>query len=176
MLEHAADIWSALFSLAPISIAMYLGAAALALAGLLGTMVPGLPGLPLIFAAGFLAGWAGHFEIIGWKTLTLLGLLTLAGMAAEWTAQLLGAKKAGGSWLGMTGAVLGTILGLFTGLWGVLFLPLAGAFLGELIARRDVASAGSVGVATWLGMLIGEAIRLVAALAMIAVIVVRLLF
>jgi uncharacterized protein YqgC (DUF456 family) len=71
----------------------YLIAAALVVIGLIGTVLPALPGLPLVFAGMLLAAWAGGFEQIGVATVVVLGLLTLASLAIDFWATALGAKR-----------------------------------------------------------------------------------
>ncbi len=70
---------------------------------------------------------------------------------------------------------MGTVLGVFTGLWGLLFMPLVGAAVGELVAQRDVRRASVVGLATWLGLLIGTAVKVAIVFAMIGAFVVALM-
>ena len=148
----------------------------LMLVGLAGTVLPALPGVPLIFAGIVLAAWIGHFEAISVTTLVILGLLTAIGVVADFVATALGAKRAGASRYGIIGAALGTVVGVFTGLWGLVFMPLVGAALGEFYAHRDALKAGRVGLATWVGMLLGTAVKLAIALTLIGVFLAALLF
>ncbi len=141
----------------------------LMLVGLAGTVLPALPGVPLIFAGIVLAAWIGHFEAISVTTLVILGVLTAIGVVADFVATALGAKRAGASRYGIIGAALGTVVGVFTGLWGLVFMPLVGAALGEFYAHRDALKAGRVGLATWIGMLLGTAFKLAIALTLIGV-------
>jgi uncharacterized protein YqgC (DUF456 family) len=67
------------------------------------------------------------------------------------------------------------VLGIFTGLWGLLFMPLLGAAIGEYMAQRDLRRAGTVGVATWVGLLVGTAVKVAIAFAMLGAFVVALL-
>lgn len=139
----------------------------LMLVGLAGTVLPALPGLPLIYAGIVLAAWIGGFEAISVTTLVILGVLTAIGVAADFVATALGAQRAGASRYGVIGAALGTVAGIFTGLWGLVFMPLVGAALGEFYAHRDALKAGRVGLATWVGMLLGTAVKLAIALTLI---------
>jgi uncharacterized protein YqgC (DUF456 family) len=148
----------------------------LMLVGLAGTVLPALPGVPLIFAGIVLAAWIGHFEAISVTTLVILGVLTAIGLVADFVATALGAKRAGASRYGIIGAALGTVVGVFTGLWGLVFMPLVGAALGEFYAHRDALKAGRVGLATWVGMLLGTAVKLAIALTLIGVFLAALLF
>jgi len=141
----------------------------LILVGLAGTILPALPGVPLVFGGLLLAAYIGNFQTIGWKTLTILGVLTAMAMAVDFVATLLGAKRAGASKLALVGAAIGSILGIFSGLWGLLIFPFIGAVVGEYIARQQLSQAGRVGLATWLGMMIGTLAKLAIALTMIGI-------
>jgi uncharacterized protein YqgC (DUF456 family) len=68
------------------------------------------------------------------------------------------------------------VAGVFTGLVGLLFMPLAGAAIGEFIAHRDALRAGRVGVATWVGLLVGAVLKLAIVFTMTGVFVAALLF
>jgi uncharacterized protein len=139
------------------------------LVGFAGTVVPALPGVPLIFGGLFLAAYLGNFERIGWVTLTVLGVLTAMAMLADFVATLLGAKRAGASKLALLGAAIGSVLGIFSGFIGLLVFPFIGAVAGEYIARQKLDQASRVGVATWLGMMIGILAKLAIALTMLGI-------
>ncbi len=141
-------------------------------AGLVGAILPALPGVPLIFVGLFLAAYLGRFEHIGWPTLTILGGLTLLAILADIVASLLGAKRAGASKLALLGAAVGSVLGVFSGLWGLLVFPFVGAVLGEYIARQKIEQASRVGLATWLGMMLGILAKLAIALTMVGIFVI----
>src|SRR5881394_3658460 len=99
----------------------------LILVGLAGTVVPVLPGVPLVFAGMLLAAWADHFQHIGAFTLTLLGVLCALALLIDFFASLLGAKRVGASTRALWGAMFGTLAGLFFGLPGILLGPFLGA-------------------------------------------------
>ena len=101
--------------------------------------------------------------------------MTILAWAVDFVAATLGARRAGASPLALAGAALGTLAGVFTGLWGLLFMPLVGAAIGEFLAQRDLLRAGRVGVATWLGVLLGTAAKVAIVFAMIGVFVAALL-
>lgn len=139
--------------------------------GLAGTVVPILPGLPMIFAGAWIAAWIGSYEQIGVASLVILGILTVIGLAVDALAQALGAKKAGATKLGVIGSMIGTFVGIFTGLWGLLFMPLVGAAIGEFIDHQDAIKSGKVGIATWVGMMVGTVIKLGIAFTMVGIVV-----
>ena len=143
----------------------------LVLVGLAGTILPALPGTPLVFVGLLVAAWAEGFEKVGWIILTILALLTLLSFAIEIMATSLGAKRVGASWKAMLGAGIGTIVGLFFGIPGLLLGPFIGAVLGEYIALRDWGQAGKVGFGTWLGLLFGTAAKIALSFAMVGIFV-----
>lgn len=148
---------------------LWIVATALVVIGLAGTILPALPGVPLVFAGLVIAAWIGDFQKIGWPTLTILAVLTALAIAADFIATLLGAKRAGASRLALAGAAIGSIVGLFFGLLGIFVFPFVGAVVGELIARQRLNQAARVGVATWLGMLLGALAKLSLAITMLGV-------
>ena len=78
--------------------------------------------------------------------------------------------------LALIGAAVGTVVGLFMGIVGVLFMPLVGAAVGEYMARRDHEGAMKVGVATWVGLMIGMIAKVVIAFIMLGIFIAALLF
>ena len=143
--------------------------------GVVGTVLPALPGVVLVFGGIVLAAWIDDFARISVWTVSALAVLTLVGFAADYVAAALGAKKAGASKLAIVGAAIGTVAGVFTGLIGLVFMPLLGAAIGEYIAQRDLRRAGKVGIATWLGLLIGTAVKVAIVFTMVGVFAVALL-
>jgi uncharacterized protein YqgC (DUF456 family) len=163
----------------------WLAAVLLIAVGVAGTVLPALPGVVLVLAGMVLGAWIdGFVHISGW-TLGVIAVLAALAWATDFVAGVLGAKKAGASRAAVIGAALGTVLGVFTGFVGLLFMPLAGAVAGELWARRGSwdldgahatgTQAARVGIATWLGLLVGTAVKLALVFMMIGVFVLALL-
>lgn len=145
----------------------YVLAAILVVGGIIGTILPALPGLPLVFAGMLLAAWAGGFEQIGVPTLAVLGVLTLLSILIDFWATALGAKRVGASGKAVAGAIIGTFAGLFFGPVGLFAGPFVGALAGELLHGRDVGQATRVGFGTWLGIVFGIVLKLALAFAML---------
>jgi uncharacterized protein YqgC (DUF456 family) len=150
-------------------ILLWVIAALLVLIGLAGVILPALPGIALIFGGLLMAAWLDGFERIGGVTLAVLGALTVIAWLIDFAAGVIGAQRVGASPLALVGRAIGTVVGLFGGLIGLLFAPLAGAALGEYIARRDALQATRVGVATWLGMLIAAVAKVAIAFMMLGI-------
>ena len=153
----------------------YLLAGALILLGLAGTILPALPGVPLMFAGMLLAAWADDFKQVPVWVVVLLGLLTLVSLALDVMASTLGAKRAGASKKALVGAALGTLVGMFFSIPGLLLGPFVGAVAGELAGGREWRAASKVGFATWLGIVVGAALKLALAFAMLGIFVAALL-
>lgn len=143
--------------------------------GLAGIVLPALPGTLLILAGIALGAWIDGFTRVGWISLTLVTLLAVLSWVADYLAAVLGARRAGASRLAVVGAALGTIAGLFMGFVGVLFMPLVGAAAGEYVSRRNHGQAIKVGIATWIGLLLGMLAKFILAFMMIGIYVAALL-
>ena len=137
--------------------------------GVAGSVLPALPGVPMVFAGLWLAAWAGGYERVGVLTLLLLGLLTALSFAIDFVATALGAKRVGATRLAVVGAALGTLGGLFLGLPGLLLGPFVGAVAGELISHGKVQQATRAGLATWMGLLFGTLAKLALVFTMLGV-------
>ena len=151
------------------TILLWVLASVLVVGGLVGIVLPALPGTILIFAGLLLAAWADGFSRVGIATLVVIGVIAAASYAVDFVAAALGAKRLGASPRAMVGAGLGTLLGLPFGLPGIIFGPFVGAVLGELSVHRDIARAGRAGVAAWIGFAIGTAVKVALAFSMIAI-------
>ena len=144
-------------------------AVALIAIGLVGVVLPAVPGTILIFAGLVVGAWAEGFTRVGPGTLVVLGLLAAASYGIDFAAAALGAKHLGASRRAMAGAALGTLLGLMFGLPGVIVGPFLGALLGELTTNRDLIRASRMGVAAWVGFAIGMAAKVAVAFLMIGI-------
>jgi uncharacterized protein YqgC (DUF456 family) len=147
----------------------------LILLGLAGIVLPALPGTILVLAGIVVGAWIDDFQRVGYVTVAVVGVLAVLSWVLEYVAALMGAKRAGASRQAVVGAALGTVAGIFMGFVGVLFMPLVGAAVGEWFARRDEARAMRVGIATWLGLLVGMVAKVVLAFVMVGIFVVALL-
>jgi uncharacterized protein len=143
-------------------------AAAVIVVGLIGAIVPVLPGIPLIFAGIWtIAGVDGYRHLgPGW----LLGIAAVGavGLVVDLLAGALGAKRMGASSQAVWGALIGTVIGLFFGIPGLLIGPFFGAVLGELSAGNGVLRSAHAGVSAWVGLVFGTIIKLVSSLMMVA--------
>lgn len=132
------------------SLPLWLALAAMLL-GLVGAVVPGLPGVPLIFLAGLAYAYLGGFEEIGGWIVALLALFAVLALAADYVATSYGARRFGASWAGTLGGAVGGFIGTVSGLlffgvgafFGLILGTIGGVFLGEYLRRRRLESTAS---------------------------------
>ena len=141
----------------------------LVFAGVAGTVLPALPGVPLVFGGLLLAAWADGFTRVGVVPLIVLGVLTGLSFAIDFAAAALGAKRVGATKYAVIGAALGTLTGIFFGLPGLLVGPFLGAVAGEMISHGKWPQAARAGRATWIGLLFGTLVKLALVFTMIGI-------
>lgn len=156
-------------------IVLWIAAVLLMGVGLAGTVLPALPGTAFIIAGVVLGAWIDGFSRVSTGTVILITALGLLALLLDFVAGLLGAKRVGASRHALVGAAVGTVAGLFFGLFGVLFLPFVGAVIGEWIARRSSGRAVRIGTATWVGIMLGMVAKVVLGFVMIGLFVAALL-
>jgi uncharacterized protein YqgC (DUF456 family) len=156
------------------TVVLWIAALALIAVGVAGTVLPAIPGVTLVFLGMLLGAWIDGFARIPVWLVVIFAVLTAIAWAVDYFAAAAGARRVGASKHAVIGALLGTVAGIFTGFVGLLFMPLVGAAVGEYIAQRDLRRAGTVGLATWLGLLIGTAVKVAIVFAMIGAFVAAL--
>jgi uncharacterized protein YqgC (DUF456 family) len=137
--------------------------------GLVGVVVPALPGGPLIFAGVVTLAWADGFDRVGWPALVVAGILLLLMWGVDVGAAMLGAKRYGASRWGIAGGFLGLLAGLPFGILGILAGPVIGAVALEWAKNKDLRKAAQVGKGTFIGFVLGAALKVALAFAMIGV-------
>lgn len=152
-----------------IDVLLWLLAAVLVVAGLLGLILPALPGAPLLFAGLLVAAWVEDFSYVAGGTLAVLGALALLTYVVDFVASALGARRFGASNRAVAGAAIGALVGIFFGLPGILLGPFVGAVVGELAGRRGARDAARAGVGATVGLALGVAAKLALAFSMLGI-------
>ena len=158
------------------TVTLWILAALLIVVGLVGTVLPALPGTLFVLAGIVLGAWIDDFVRVSVTTVVIVTVIALLAWALDYAAGLLGARRVGASREALIGAALRTVAGLLMGLVGVLFMPLVGAAIGEYIARRDERHALRVGAATWVGIVLGLIAKVVLAFVKVGIFLVALWF
>ncbi len=144
-------------------------AAVLVCIGIAGSVLPALPGVPLVFAGLALAAWAGDFARVSGVTVAILGLLMVLSLIVDFAASALGARRVGATKLAVAGALIGTFAGIFLGLPGLVLGPFIGAVAGELVSHGRMEQAARAGAATWVGLIFGTLAKLALVFTMLGV-------
>ncbi len=144
--------------------------------GLAGSLLPILPGPPLSFIGLLLLALVRTFSSPLTPTLIIvMGLLTVAAVAADHIIPVWGARRYGASKWGLWGSVTGMVIGIFFSPWGMLLGGLVGAVVAEWLAYRETGQALRAGWGVIVGILLGTVLKLVLS-AVMAYYFVRALF
>ena len=133
----------------------------LVVAGILGCLLPILPGPPLSYIALILLHLSkfGQFNSV---TLIILGGVTIVVTIIDFVIPVWGTKKFGGSKFGSTGAAIGLVVGLFFTPIGLITGTLLGAFIGEIMFKNDFNYALKAAIGSFIGFLLGIGLKLAA--------------
>ncbi len=151
---------------------------ALMVVGIIGAVVPGIPGTSLILVAIIVWGVVqGSFSAVTVPIIVAITVLLLS-VGIDFLATYLGAKRAGASKWGQIGAIVGLVVGILGllpalpiggPLLGILLGPLLGAILAEYLYQRDLKRALKAGVGIVVGNLVGNLIQGLLAIAVVSV-------
>lgn len=131
------------------------------LIGFIGCIVPGLPGTPIAYAGLWIAQATDRVDF-SWQFLLIWAAVVVIISVLDYVVPAWGTKKFGGTSWGVCGSTIGVFVGLFFGAVGVIVGPLVGAILGELIAGKQLGAALKAGWGSFIGILFGTVIKLMA--------------
>lgn len=147
---------------------LYSIASCLIAAGVFASVMPALPGIPLVFGGIWMIAAVDHYHHLGVGWLLGIALVGTVGLILDVLAGALGAKRVGASPRAVCGTLLGTVVGIFFGLPGLLLGPFLGAVAGELSAGGSISRSTRVGIGTWIGLIFGTIMKLVSSVTMVA--------
>lgn len=148
-------------------IALIIISSILIIIGFIGCIVPILPGPPLSYIALIILNFNSKINFL-WLTLIILGILVVVVTVLDYLVPIWGTKIAGGTKWGIRACAIGLIIGLLFGIWGVLFFPFIGAFIGEIMyfsikqkqTRKKFIKALKSALGSFLGLMLGVAFKL----------------
>jgi len=146
------------------------------LVGLIGSILPAMPGTPLVLAAAIAHRLYFGANSISTVVLTVLLLLTIVSILFDYAAGAIGAKKLGSTWRGMVGAIIGGIVGLFFSIPGIILGPFIGAMFLEMCGGQEFKKALKAGTGAVLGLFLGIAGKFAICVVMILLFVVNVIF
>ena len=128
--------------------------------GIIGCIVPGLPGTPIAYAGLWIAQATDKVDF-SWQMLLIWGIVVVVVSILDYFVPAWGTKRYGGTKYGVWGSTIGVFAGLFAGPWGVIIGPLLGAIIGELLGGKETKEALRAGWGSFLGLLCGTIIKLI---------------
>ncbi len=129
--------------------------------GLIGCVLPVLPGPPISFLALVSVNYSKWGPIDN-DLLWMLGAVAVAVTILDYIVPVWGTKKFGGSKRGIWGAAIGLVVGLFFGILGIILGPFIGALLGELSLHNNTEKAFRAAWGALAGFLLGVGMKLIA--------------
>jgi uncharacterized protein YqgC (DUF456 family) len=135
------------------------------LAGLVGCILPILPGVPLAYVGIWLLHATGKVQF-SWKFLIIWGIVTAVVQILDAVVPVWGTKVMGGSKAGVWGSTIGLVAGLFFGPWGIVLGPFVGAVAGEMLAHwteegMSLGQALKAGSGAFVGLMTGTVLKLI---------------
>ena len=153
------------------SIALVFTAIAM-LVGVIGTVLPVIPGTILIFGAALFYALIEGFQTIGWPTLLVLGVLTILATSADIWASSIGAKMGGASGWSVVVGLLASLVGFVVfNLLGAILGAVMGVLITEVLRVGDWRQALKAGSGWAIGWVLSTVFQLVTALIMVAIFV-----
>lgn len=146
------------------------------LAGLIGSIAPVLPGPPLIFLGIFIYSWKTDFSVISVGWLAAFAVLTGISLVLDYVFSVLAPRRAKASWWAVVGASVGLLFGVFFGLPGIILGPLLGATILEWLYCSNLSRSVGAGFSTFVGLLLGTAVKAGVSIAMIGVFLFKVLW
>lgn len=158
-------------------IMLFIGALLIMLIGLLGVIVPIIPGLPLVWFSALCYALLTGFQDISREFLFSSAILVLVITILQYVFTVYGAKRFGASRWGTFGAFVGMVVGLFLGsVVGIIVGPLIGAVGFELLVGKTFSQSLKAGLGTFIGFVFGTISQLIASVVLIGLFVYRVLF
>jgi len=135
----------------------------LLVAGIVGCIVPALPGVPLSYLALVLLRFSDKGDEVSNTLLIVYGVATVLVTILDYVIPAWGTKRFGGSKWGVWGSIVGLFAGLFMGPWGIVVGPFVGAVVFELLGGKPSKEAIRAGWGSFIGLLSGTIVKLIVA-------------
>lgn len=130
--------------------------------GILGGVLPILPGPPLSYVALLLLHITNKYQFSS-RFLIIWAVVTIAVFLLDYIIPAWGTKKFGGSKRGVWGSIIGLLIGLFLfPPFGIIIGPFTGAVIGEITGGKDNKTALKAGFGSFIGFLAGTMLKLIA--------------
>lgn len=128
--------------------------------GIIGCIIPGLPGVPLAYIGLWIAQATERVDF-SWQALLVWGIVTVVVSILDYVVPAWGTRHYGGTKYGVWGSTIGVFVGLVFGAIGVIVGPLVGAIIGELFSGKEWQQALRAGWGSFLGILMGTILKVI---------------
>ncbi len=128
--------------------------------GIVGCIVPMLPGTPLSYAGILLLHFTNQVQFTTTQLIVWL-IVVIILQVLDYITPMLGSKYSGGTTYGNRGCIAGTIVGLFFMPWGIIMGPFLGAVIGEMLGGRDLEHALKAGIGSMIGFVLGTLLKVI---------------
>ena len=126
--------------------------------GIVGCIVPMLPGTPLSYAGILLLHFTNQVQFTTTQLIVWL-IVVIILQVLDYITPMLGSKYSGGTTYGNRGCIAGTIVGLYFMPWGIIMGPFLGAVIGEMLGGRDLEHALKAGIGSMIGFVLGTLLK-----------------
>jgi len=153
-----------------LQIILFIASLLVMIVGMIGVILPVIPGVPIIFGAVLLFGAFTGFAYTTTQTLVIFAILTALSLILDWVCTMYGIKRMGGSWFGMLGSFIGMIIGLLipgVGLIGFILGAFIGAVVFEMMIGKKSHQAYRAGFGSFIGFLAGGLLKFIIGAVMI---------
>ena len=132
------------------------------ISGVLGCVLPIIPGPPLSYIGLLLLHFTERYQFSS-KFLIIWAIITVVVYVLDYLIPAWGTKKFGGSKRGVFGSIIGLVIGMFFfPPFGIIIGPFIGAVVGELTIGKDSGAALKSGFGSFIGFLAGTLLKLIA--------------
>ena len=141
-------------------VALLIIACALMIFGLVGCVVPGLPGVPVSLLGLIVAEFSSQVHFPWWVFL-VWAIVTVVVTLLDYFVPAWGTKRFGGTANGMRGSIIGVFLGMFLGPIGVIVGPYFGAYIAEVSSGMEREEATRAAMGSFIGVFFGMVLKLI---------------
>lgn len=137
--------------------------------GSIGTFLPVLPGVPIVFLGMLTLAWQNNFQTVSLSVIAVLGVIALLAFLVDFVLAFYTTKKAGASKYALWGLAIDSLLGLVLGGLGIFVGAILGALVGEYVFNRNLHQATLAGLSAGVGFVIAFVLKLLLLLVMLGI-------
>ena len=152
---------------------LFIVSALLMLVGIIGSVVPALPGPPLSYVGLLLLQLTDKVQF-STSFLVVWGIVVLAVVVLDYYLPIWTTKRIGGSKAGINGSIIGMVVGIIFTPIGMILGTLLGAIIGEIIGGASGDKALKSGLATFVGTMLSIGIKLIVGVSLLMYYIIEL--